>query len=67
MNMSAVLFPHTYYAVSLAAGHLLKKLLLRIRQILSGYGCFDEYCVTFYGTPSLAEVEAIVLRIITDD
>ena len=31
-------FPLTYDAVSLASGHLLKTLLFRIRQILSGDG-----------------------------
>jgi len=53
--------------VSLAAGPLLETLVLRIRQILSGEGCYDEFGVTFDGTPSFAEAEAIVFRVVTKD
>eukprot|EP00957_Ditylum_brightwellii_P116276 8868921-Ditylum_brightwellii.AAC.1 len=30
-------------------------------EVLSGGGCYDEYGVTFDGTPSFSEIEAIVL------
>ena len=53
--------------ISLSAGHLLKTPMLRIRQIISGYECFDEYGVTFDGTPYFSEEEAIILRILTKD
>ena len=58
---------HTDDAVSLAAEPLLKTLMFRIRKILSGDGWFDWYVVTFYGGPSSAEAESIVLRIVKND
>ena len=33
-----------------------------IRQIVGGAGCFKEFAITFDGTPSLAEAEAIIVR-----
>ena len=41
--------------------------MLRIRQILSGNGVYDESGVTFDGTPSFEEAEAIVVRAVTKD
>ena len=37
----------------------------RISSILCGGGCFNEFSVTFDGTPSFAEAEAIVIRCVT--
>ncbi len=34
-----------------------------IRQIVGGAGCFKEFAITFDGTPSLAEAEAIIVRV----
>ena len=41
--------------------------MLRIRQILSGNGVYDEFGVTFDGTPSFKEAEAIVVWAATKD
>ena len=38
--------------------------MLRTRLILSWYGCFDKYNVTFYGTTYFVKEEAIVLHIV---
>lgn len=54
-------------AVRLIAGPVLKTLVQRICQILSGDGCYDEFGCTFDGTPSFAEAEAITIRIVTKD
>ena len=54
-------------AVSLASTPLLATLMLRIRQILSGNGVYDEFGVTFDGTPSFEEAEVIVVRAVTKD
>ena len=53
--------------VSLAAPALHKALTQRIQNILGGAGCYDEFAVTFDGTPSFAEAEAIVVRIVSKD
>ena len=47
--------------VSLASTTLLDTLMLRIQQILSGNGVYDEFGVTFDGTPSFEQAEAIVV------
>ena len=54
-------------AGSLSSTPLLATLMLRIRQILSGNGVYDECGVTFDGTPSFEEAEAIVVRDVTKD
>ena len=51
--------------VNAFAKPVLTTLIERISSILCGGGCFDEYSVTFDGTPSFAEAEAIVIRCVT--
>ena len=53
--------------VSLAYTTLLATLMLRIRKILSGNRVYDEFGVTFDGTLSFEEAEAIVVRAVTND
>ena len=60
-------FADTSDAVSLIATPLLGTLQLRNRQILSGNGVYDEFGVTFDGTPSFEEAEAIIVRVVTKD
>ena len=33
-----------------------------MQKIVGGAGCFREFAITFDGTPSLAEAEAIIVR-----
>lgn len=52
---------------ALAAPAVHKAITERIRDILAGHGCYDEFAVTFDGTPSFAEAEAVIVRIVTKD
>ena len=40
---------------------VLNALIERIRSILCGGGCFNEYSITFDGTLSFAEAESVVI------
>ena len=53
--------------VALTAPALRAAIIERIRDIVGGLGCFDEFAVKFDGTPSFAEVEAVVIRFVTKD
>lgn len=53
--------------VNMCSASLLVSLLDRVRCIACGDEAFNEYSITFDGTPSFAEAEAIVLRFVTKD
>lgn len=53
--------------VALTAPALRTAIIKQIRDIVGGNGSFDEYAVTFDGTPSFAEAEAVVVRVVTKD
>ena len=51
--------------VNAFAKPVLTTLIERISSILCCGGCFDEYSITFDGTPSFAKAEAVVIRCVT--
>ena len=53
--------------VNMCAKPVLDTIIERLRFIISGDSSFDEYSITFDGTPSFAEAEAITLRFVTKE
>ena len=53
--------------VNMCARPVLDTIIERLRFIISGDASFDEYSITFDGTPSFAEAEAITICFVTKE
>ena len=53
--------------MNMCAKPVLDAIIDRLRFIIGGDTSFDEYSITFDGTPSFAEAEAIIIRFVTKE